>query len=209
MNDEEVNGVLLTGKNLVFLVMTSTVVAVVIFLCGVFVGRGVRAQHEAVQPGEIAALPTAVSRTGGPAVTLPDTSGPLSAAGELSYPRRLESESFPTETLAPRASTSEGSEKPTAAPPASQPAESRQSPGEPPGTGYAVQVAALSDRIEAEALVARLAGKGYPAYLLAPAADSPAGIYRVRIGKYKNRREADEVKRRLEREEQFEPWIIR
>ena len=45
MADEGLHEIQLNGKQLVFLFMASTVVAVVIFLCGVMVGRGVRAQR--------------------------------------------------------------------------------------------------------------------------------------------------------------------
>jgi cell division septation protein DedD len=45
MSDEGVHEIQLNGKQLVFMFMAVTVVAVVIFLCGVMVGRGVRAPH--------------------------------------------------------------------------------------------------------------------------------------------------------------------
>jgi cell division protein FtsN len=35
------------------------------------------------------------------------------------------------------------------------------------------------------------------------------GIYRVRVGKFKDRREADTVAARLQKEEQFKPWVVR
>ena len=79
---------------------------------------------------------------------------------------------------------------------------------EPPGDGFVVQIAALRERSEAEAIVARLSGKGYRAYLLAPAAGG-AAVYRVRVGKFKSRREAEATAGRLEKEEQFKPWITR
>jgi hypothetical protein len=34
-------------------------------------------------------------------------------------------------------------------------------------------------------------------------------VFRVRVGKYKERRDAESVAARLEREEQFKPWITR
>ncbi len=37
---------------------------------------------------------------------------------------------------------------------------------EPPGTGFAIQVAALRERDEADVIVKRLTGKGYPAYVV-------------------------------------------
>ena len=42
MPDHEVHEIQLNGKQLVFMFMAATVVSVVIFLCGVMVGRGVR-----------------------------------------------------------------------------------------------------------------------------------------------------------------------
>jgi cell division septation protein DedD len=80
-------------------------------------------------------------------------------------------------------------------------------PGEPPGDGLVVQVAALGERSQAEAIARRLISKGYAAYVLTPAA--AGGMFRVRVGKFKEPREADAVKRRLEKEEQFKPWITR
>ena len=63
-------------------------------------------------------------------------------------------------------------------------------------------------RGEADAIVKRLATKGYPAYVVAPAKGSPA-MFRVRVGKYKERREADTIAAKLQKEEQFKPWVVR
>jgi cell division septation protein DedD len=57
--------------------------------------------------------------------------------------------------------------------------------------------------------VKRLSSKGYPAYVVTPAKDAPSQIFRVRVGKFKERSEADSVAARLEKEEQFKPWIVR
>ena len=81
-------------------------------------------------------------------------------------------------------------------------------PTEPAGDGFSIQLAALAKRDEAEGIVRRLTGKGYSAYLVAPSAGSPA-MYRVRVGKFKDRREAESVSARLQKEEQFKPWIVR
>ena len=66
----------------------------------------------------------------------------------------------------------------------------------------------MRERGEADAIVKRLAAKGYPAYVVAPAKGAPE-VYRVRIGKFKERREADTVAARLQKEEQFKPWVVR
>ena len=54
-----------------------------------------------------------------------------------------------------------------------------------------------------------LIAKGYPAFVMDPAKGAPAGIYRVRVGKYKNRKDAEEIAARLKTNEQFAPWIAR
>ena len=54
----------------------------------------------------------------------------------------------------------------------------------------------------------RLGGKGYPAFVLEPKAGAPV-IYRVQVGRYNDRREAEQIARRLEKEEQFKPWVQR
>ena len=104
MSDEGFHEIQLNGKQLVFLFMAATVVSVVIFLCGVMVGRGVvRAQDgEAASAAiEAAADPTFVARPAAPAAA---TAGdaPLSTQETLTYPDRLEEQEPPAETLRER-----------------------------------------------------------------------------------------------------------
>jgi cell division septation protein DedD len=69
-------------------------------------------------------------------------------------------------------------------------------------------VAALNVRSEAEAVAKRLAAKGYAAYVVTPGNGTPS-VFRVRIGPFSTRREADTMAVRLEKEEQFKPWVTR
>ena len=80
---------------------------------------------------------------------------------------------------------------------------------DPSGPGFAVQVAISKDRREADTLARALIAKGYPAFVMDPAKGAPVGIYRVRVGKYKTRRDAEEIAARLKTAEQFDPWIAR
>jgi cell division septation protein DedD len=69
-------------------------------------------------------------------------------------------------------------------------------------------VAALNVRSEADQIAKRLTTKGYPTYVVSP----PNGnqkVFRVRIGPFPSRREADTMAARLQREEQFKPWVTR
>jgi cell division septation protein DedD len=79
---------------------------------------------------------------------------------------------------------------------------------EPAGQGFAVQIAALNVRSEADAIAKRLSSKGYAAYVLTPANGTPS-VFRVRVGKFNTRREAETVAARLQKEEQFKPWVTR
>src|SRR5919106_6924213 len=100
-NDDAFHEIQLNGKQLVFLFMAVVVASVVIFLLGVLVGRGVRAERG---PVEALAQPAAPATEG--IIAAPVPGGPLASAGkeDLSYPNRLGSANPPAETLpTPRA----------------------------------------------------------------------------------------------------------
>src|SRR5437763_14636904 len=71
--DDGFHEIQLSGKQLVFLFMAATVVSVVIFLCGVLVGRGVRAERAAGDASAMNEGPADFSPT--PAVPPPVASG--------------------------------------------------------------------------------------------------------------------------------------
>ena len=81
-------------------------------------------------------------------------------------------------------------------------------PREYPG-GYAVQVTALQERTAAEQMAERLNGKGYPAFVVGSVGGEPVRMFRVRVGTYASRVEAERVRRRLAEEEALTPWITR
>ena len=215
MADEGLHEIQLNGKQLVFIFMASTVVAVVIFLCGVMVGRGVRAQQPAnavaasvdslSDPTALAPEPVPTASTTG---TLENV--PVASQETLTYPSRLEGHEPAEETLKPLASI------PNPKPLAAKPVAPRPAPalkdlavgGEPAGNGFVVQVAAVNDRREADVIAKRLAAKGYPSFVTTPPNGIPK-MFRVRIGKYPTRREAETIAARLEKEDQFKPWITR
>jgi cell division septation protein DedD len=243
--DDGFHEIQLNGKQLVFLVMAATVVSVVIFLCGVLVGRGVRADRAETLAdaagAPVAAPDTPASR--GP-VSAPAGSDPTAAAAppavdELSYFDRLDKKNQPADDLKvgskapatpapppvaverparkePAAIEKSGSAGVTAPPSpvstvaAKQPAatDSVAASTEPAGNGFALQVTALRERGEAEAIAKRLSSRGYAAYVMKPAAGAPS-VYRVRVGKFKTRHEAEAVATKLQKEEQFTPWITR
>ena len=251
MADEGIHEIQLQGKQLVFLFMAATVVAVVIFLCGVMVGRGVPVRATSV----IGTPEQASFDTRGAARDLPpvravssDSSAPVAAQETLTYASLLEDPDPPVETLAPAAEFATAlpepvvvaqpapvaprpvavnspavASAPTTAPtptPTTEPRPALVAPAappvaappttvdatlvEPPGTGFVVQVAAVRQRDEANAMARRLSAKGYPAFVTVAGPN-----FRVRVGKYDDRGEAESVAGRLETEERFMPWITR
>jgi cell division septation protein DedD len=221
IQDEGFHEIQLNGKQLVFLFMAATVVSVVIFLCGVLVGRGVRSERGSVAelsaPGSVAETTPQqppVASAPAPAGSDPTAAKDTPAAEDLSYFDRLEKSKPPKEDLKPPKEDlkpSKESSKAAAPPPPppahSQPAETA-TPAEPGGPGFAVQIAALNVRSEADAIAKRLSSKGYAAYVVPPANGTPS-VYRVRVGKFGTRREADAIAAKLQKEEQFKPWVTR
>jgi DedD protein len=216
--DDGFHEIQLSGKQLVFLFMATTVVSVVIFLCGVLVGRGVKG--DTVNAAESTSSATSTP----PPAAAPETTDARTATSEpptpvadatppLSYPKALEGDKPPSETLkstperktAPEPAKAEAPPPPTALPPTSPP---NPQSGARPGV-WAVQVVALSDRTAANAVVQRLSAKGYPAFVVNPQAGAPVQTYKVQVGRFSDRSEAEQVKNRLKKEEQFEPIIRR
>lgn len=215
-SDDGFHEIQLNGKQLVFLFMAVTVVSVVIFLCGVLVGRSARTDAAATSIAEqlpvAAPAPDAV-----PAPAAETGSGPSATSREeLTYPKRLATATPEREQLNPTPPPASAPKPaPAAAAPVAKPTpETSAAPtahavaGEPAGPGFAIQLAALGRRDEADGIARRLTDKGYRAYVVAPDAGAPP-VFRVRVGKFKDRREAETVASRLQKEEQFNPWIVR
>jgi cell division septation protein DedD len=208
MADEGLHEIQLNGKQLVFLFMASTVVAVVIFLCGVMVGRGVRAQRagEATEAStEAGTDPTAVTQTPPRATTSASSSSntPVASQETLTYPSRLEGQEPPEETLkepvAPVATT------------LAAPAPARAKPAEivaPPSAKAAPAKAAPAKSTPPKAAPAKATSvtaapvKAAPANI-APAnpttvSGEPAGSgFVVQVAAVNDRKEAETIARRL------------
>ncbi len=186
--DDGFHEIQLNGKQLVFLFMAATVVSVVIFLCGVLVGRGVRAgRGTAVETVALAdPTPVELSPAESPRVSAPRAGQPVEAPkpgnDELSYFNRLEQPNPPVEELTAKATPAPAPAKPerprlrlrrrNASPPRLRrlpPASGAAAPQDAATQPFAVQIAALNVRSEADAMAKRLSSKGYAAFVLPPA----------------------------------------
>jgi cell division septation protein DedD len=229
--DDGFHEIQLSGKQLVFLFIVTTSVVVGVFLFGVLVGRGAR-EPKTEEPAPVGAIETApaapVTQAGPPAIEPPapaadapsDNAAPK---GQTPAPKAVE-ESKPAaavhepvkEPPAPPPATSPAPAKPAAAAGAPakspEPAPTAAAPSVPttarPGT-WLVQVMATREQGIATSLVKKLAAKGYPAFLVNPVPGAPQAFYKVQIGRYKDRSEAERVSVRIKKEEQFQSWILR
>jgi cell division septation protein DedD len=227
--DDAFHEIQLNGKQLVFLFMAATVVSVVIFLCGVLVGRNVRTERSSIDVGS----QTTDQPTPAPApVTQTATAEPTPAYTGLDKPttkddslkkqpeRTSKASEPPAAANTPPPAPAPAPEPKAATPPVETPAPpppavdkpapqpSGTAGSEPGDKGYAVQIAAVNARSEADAMAKRLTSKGYSAYVLAPANGTPP-VYRVRVGKFPTKREAETVAAKLQKEEQLKPWVTR
>lgn len=230
--EEGFHEIQLSGKQLVFLFMAATVVSVVIFLCGVLVGRGVQPASAEAAGASSAAREAGVTDPSAGAAAAGEAAGAAAPAGGQAatgapggYFDQLMSDQPPAETVkpteqaSPPASTATGADArreparatapaPTAAPASAPPATTSSVTTPPPGSGYIVQVTALRQRDEAQALAKRLGQKGYQAFVLDPQKGTTP-LYRVRVGPYAQRAEAEQAVKRLAKEGKFKPWVSR
>ena len=198
----------LNNKQLVFFFMATLAIAVVVFLCGVMVGRGVRDATLAAVPNDIAAgtLTRSAEKFNGKASTDTSTSKP-----ELDYPDRLEtgivqSKLQTVKSESPETTLRKARREPTpkaSPPPKPAPVRRAVTLGSAEGA-FAVQVVALKTEDAAQSLLSRLKNKNYRAYL---EAGGEAGLHRVRVGRFSTRAEAEKVVQKLRDEEKFKPYI--
>lgn len=220
--DDGFHEIQLSGKQLVFLFMATTVVSIVIFLCGVLVGRGVRTDAIAATPNADAALSAHAPISGSIAETTPtpstDSPKPVDET-PVAYPDRLTAAKptpdFDSKPRAEERPTASPTDAPVSSKPAPVDAARPAAPAQTPPAaaaaqgGWKLQIVSLRDKAAASAIVQRLTSKGYPATLLSPAANAPAPQYKVHVGPYPDKAEAERVASRLRKEEQFNPWVHR
>ena len=95
-----------------------------------------------------------------------------------------------------------------AAAPASPPA-SPKPRGGADGSGFTIQVAALSDLASARELAAELQRAGYPSYVVNPQPEDAGGLYRVRVGRFTSRAAAHQTMAKLERVRGEKLWVTK
>ena len=201
MNDHRPREIQLTSKQLVFVFMSTVLVAVVVFLLGVWVGRG-------IDTGSMAATEDVVG--GGRLKPEPPT--PPAASAPLTYPGTLANSDKGAAAADPPPPVSPPADPPPSPPPAASPqpekpqsgpekpqsaAEKPQpaapKPSAPDAESWGVQVGAFSAKSGAEKVAAEFKGKGYAVTV------TPGPTFRVWIGPYP-KRAAEQIASRVRQE---------
>ena len=224
MSDQSFHEIQLSGKQLVFLFMCAVVLAAVIFLFGVSVGRDVRGTASQMAQTTPAAAPAndAAAPAGAPPPPTQTASNELNYAQMLqardgSDPAKVTPPTPPAETppgpAPPDKTPAAAAAKTTAPPPATKEAPkaatqaTKDAPKAPPALdGFVVQVEAFNTNDIAAKEVAKLKSKGYPAFVFTEPETTPGARFKVRVGPYAGKPEADQILKRLTKEG-FHPLI--
>lgn len=192
----------LNNKQLVFFFMATLAIAVVVFLCGVMVGRGVRDATLAAAQNDIAAglRDAPVAETAGQAMKV------AADKPKLDYPERLESDEVENTLKSdnPETAVKQKKSKPQTPPPSKPQARRRPTTLGGSEGAFTIQVVALKTEDAAQSLLSKLKSKNYRAYL---EDGGEAGLHRVRVGRFPTRAEAEKVAQKLRVEERFKPYI--
>ena len=187
-------------KQLVFLTMIAIIAAVVAFLCGVHVGRGLPAPAAGGVGWAAPAAPAAAGGGGGTGARTERRDRSAPRLDGLSYFERLRGAGSVPETL----------DFAAASPPVGD-----RVPGPPPrpfafapAGAFVVQVMSVRGAAAARNVEAGLEAKGYPV-VVEPMPGIPGSLHRVGVGPFPDRVEAERVSLRLRTEERFEPWVTR
>jgi DedD protein len=179
----------LTRRRVVLLFIVQVVLLGATFLLGFWVGRGQRHLEEELSTP---VTPPVITEPGPPVIPVEEPRpSPSPSAGPAPSGTEERASSRPASPPSP-SPPSPGPPTESAPAPPSQPSpapSSAKSPPPPAGGKFVLQVGAYRDSAKAHALVEKLKARGLPAYM----EPAPQGLYRVRVGPYATRREAEDV----------------
>jgi rare lipoprotein A len=200
MTDREFHEIQLSGKQLAFLFISLVALAVVTFLLGVAVGKGVR--------GDVSDAPMSASADTETVVPEEPAAQP---AAELGYHDLLSGAGAtpPVTTGEPPTPPVENTPPPTPTPtPEPQVAAPEPTPAAAASGSSFLQFGAYSRRQAADGQVAALKKLNVAAFVLVPPAGSADRLFRVRVGPYASPAEAEAARARLVREG-YKPSVVR
>jgi len=188
-NEKKPYEIQLGNKQLIFIFF------VAIAICGLFFIVGVKVGKEAKEMElKVAREYTTPAVSPSPQQT---ASQDIESPEEITLPNQEEEKTEPTE-VPPQ----------TAKPFPTGQAEPKSQPTTPSLKGlYTIQVMAISDRARAFYIRDSLKSKGYPAYVVTTTDPDDKVTYKVRIGRFANREEAQKIAQQVREREKLVTWI--
>jgi len=204
----------LDNKQLVLLFAGMIVILILAFILGTLFGRNLYSMKTAEGPTPAATQPAPATPVPGEAGTAAGETAPGAPASpeekeKLALMKELEAQKLPSagpgtpKPGAPGPPAKTGTPAPpgkpageTPAPTKTAKAETEPSPLPPSSSGpYCIQVAASQKKEEAETLKGKLAEKKFEAYVVKAEVPGKGTFFRVRIGHYKSKAQADKALR--------------
>ncbi len=182
MSNKDYRELQLSSSQLILIFIAILVLGIVVFLLGVSVGKKQAKIQESTQ---LASQPTEQITQ---EKTIPQKETSESINQELASHAKAQAEKVPEEKI--KAQPAEPKSKPTQQAPASQ-----------TQNNYWIQVGAFSSQQNANAMAEEYKSKGYNAVVLAPSSSDRTKLYRVRLGGYSSREEAEQARENLARQE--------
>ncbi len=208
MKNREFRELQVSSTQLAVIFLGILIIGVVIFLLGVSVGRK-HAQASATANVIAQKEPEPIRES----LVLPKTKPETEPAKQESTQDKA---SKPQETAAKKVGTSvvrgSPSEKPAVKTAKEEPKSAPPQPAvSPPARTnlYYVQVGALADRPAALSTASRFRNQGYPVVVLDPMPTDKTPVYRVRIGGFANREEAEAARSKLAAGRKVDYFIVR
>ena len=226
----------LDGRQIFYLFFGGAVVACLVFVLGVMVGRRLEARGHvdkvaatSAQRDPLAALdrlgagegsmtfPNALGGSGGPSAAVDREIAALGARKAAAPAKAVEPPS-PAKGEAPRAVEPKAAEPKAAEPKAAEPkavepkaAEPKPAAPKPEAAGpakFTLQLSAFQDQAEADAFLATVKAAGYAAYVTSADVDGKK-FFRVRLGKYATYEDAVAAKGEFEKKVPKIAYVIR
>ncbi len=183
MSNKDYRELQLSSSQLILIFIAILVLGIVVFLLGVSVGKK---QAKVQGETQLASKPAEQITQEKP---IPQKEKSESIDQELASHEKVQEEKAPEEKI-------------KAQPAKSKPEPAKQAPPKQTQNDYWIQVGAFSSQQNANAIAEEYKNKGYNAVVLAPSSSDRSKLYRVRLGGYVSREEAETARDKLARQEQ-------
>jgi cell division septation protein DedD len=196
----------LDNRQIFALFFGGAVVACVVFVLGVMVGRRLEAREQV-------AVRAATSAAVDPLAALDELGADEKADDKLAFPTALaggkNAEPLPAPPPPKPAAAESVPAKPAEKKEDKPAPEKKEEKKEPEKKRFTLQISSFQDKAEADALVARLTSAGYKPYVILSDVEGKGSFFRVRIGEYRSKTDAIEAKETFEKKQRIIAYVTK